>query len=44
MNQTDKGNSITKAELESISDKYRQQRYDACLRAVSYTHLTLPTT
>ena len=34
MNQTDKGNSITKGELEAIRDKYRQQRYDECIKAV----------
>ena len=32
MNQTDKNNSITKAELENIRNKYRQQRYDECLQ------------
>ena len=34
MNQTEKDNSITKAELEIIGDMYRQQRYDACIKAV----------
>ena len=34
MNQTDKGNSITKAELEVIMNMYRQQRYDECIKAV----------
>ena len=34
MNQTDKDNSITKAELEIIGNMYRQQRYDACIKAV----------
>ena len=34
MSQTDKSNSITKAELEVIVNMYRQQRYDACIRAV----------
>ena len=34
MNQTEKGNSITKAELEIIMNMYRQQRYDACIKAV----------
>ena len=34
MNQTDKGNSITKAELEVIMTMYRQQRYDECIKAV----------
>ena len=34
MNQTGKDNSITKAELEIIRDMYRQQRYDACIKAV----------
>ena len=34
MNQTDKGNSITKGELEAIRDKYRQRRYDECIREV----------
>ena len=34
MSQTNKANSITKAELEAIRDKYRQRRYDECLREV----------
>ena len=38
MNQTDKGNSITKGELEAIRDKYRQRRYDECIREVKNRH------
>ena len=34
MSQIEKTNSITKAELEAIRDKYRQRRYDECLREV----------
>ena len=34
MNQTGKDVSITKAELEIIGNMYRQQRYDACIKAV----------
>ena len=34
MNQTGKGNSVTKGELEAIRDKYRQRRYDECIREV----------
>ena len=32
MNQTDKDNSITKAELEVIMNMYRQRRYDECIK------------
>ena len=34
MSQTAKAISITKAELEMIRDKYRQRRYDECIREV----------
>ena len=34
MSKTHKANSITKAELAAIRDKYRQRRYDECLREV----------
>ena len=34
MSQTYKDNAITKAELEAIRDKYRQRRYNECLREV----------
>ena len=32
MSQTAKATSITKAELETIRDKYRQRLYDECIR------------
>ena len=32
MSQFTKGNIINKAELEAIRDKYRQRRYDECIR------------
>ena len=34
MNQTEKDNSITKAELEIIMNMYRQKRYDECIKVV----------
>ena len=34
MSQFTKGDIINKAELEAIRDKYRQRRYDECIREV----------